>query len=300
MAAPAVPMQQDAAIIGLVGLAHASSHFGHLLLPLMFPVFMTEFGLSFSELGLLMTTFFVVSGIGQACAGFVVDRLGARPLMFTALGIFIVACVAASKVTGYTGLMLVAVLAGLGKATFHPVDFTILNQRVSAPRLGYAFSAHGLTGNLGWAAAPVFLAVLGANIGWRNAYVAAALMYAVVLVLLVLQRDKLSTQVVRRDPQAVAKGDAEYDLAFMKLPVVWWCFGFFLLSTMTLAVVQSFSVSILKAMHGISFEAAGYTLTAYMLCFWRCAALAGWVPPPPWWCLPLQALRWALAARRVT
>jgi MFS family permease len=31
-------------------------------------------------------------------------------------------------------------------------------------------------------------------------------------------------------------------------------------------VVQSFSVSILKAMHGISFESATLTLTAYMLC----------------------------------
>jgi MFS family permease len=55
-------------------------------------------------------------------------------------------------------------------------------------------------------------------------------------------------------------------MAFMKLPVVWWCFGFFLLSTMTLAVVQSFAVSILKAMHGVSFEAATLTLTGYMLC----------------------------------
>ena len=33
---------------------------------------------------------------------------------------------------------------------------------------------------------------------------------------------------------------------FMRLPVVWWCFAFFLLSTMTLAVVQNFSVPILK------------------------------------------------------
>jgi predicted MFS family arabinose efflux permease len=55
-------------------------------------------------------------------------------------------------------------------------------------------------------------------------------------------------------------------MAFMKLPVVWWCFGFFLLSTMTMAVVQSFSVSILKAMHGISIEVATLTLSAYMLC----------------------------------
>ena len=72
-ASEAVPLQQDASIIALVGLAHASSHFGHLLLPLMFPVFMKEFGLSYSELGLLMTTFFVISGVGQAGAGFMVD-----------------------------------------------------------------------------------------------------------------------------------------------------------------------------------------------------------------------------------
>jgi MFS family permease len=265
-AAAPTTLQQDATVIGLVGLAHASSHFGHLLLPLMFPVFMKEFGLSYSELGLLMSTFFVVSGVGQACAGFVVDRVGARPLMFAALGIFAAACMCASMVAGYPGLLMVAALAGLGNATFHPVDFTILNQRVSAARLGYAFSAHGLTGNLGWAVAPVFFAGLGAAFGWRNAYVGAALMYLAVLALLVFQRDKLSTQVVRRDPHAAAHGPVEHDLAFMKLPVVWWCFGFFLLSTMTFAVVQSFSVSILKAMHGVSFEAATYTLTAYMLC----------------------------------
>jgi MFS transporter, FSR family, fosmidomycin resistance protein len=51
----------------------------------------------------------------------------------------------------------------------------------------------------------------------------------------------------------------------LKLPVVWWCFAFFLLSTITLAVVQSYSASILKAMHGVSLEAATATLSAYML-----------------------------------
>jgi FSR family fosmidomycin resistance protein-like MFS transporter len=260
-----VPLQQDAKVIGLVGLAHASSHFGHLLLPLMFPVFMKEFGLSYSELGLLMTTFFVVSGVGQAFSGFVVDRLGARPLLFLAVSVFALACVAASLVTGYVGLLAVAALAGMGNATFHPVDFTILNQRVSGPRLGYAFSAHGLTGNLGWAAAPVFFASVSLAFGWRNAYLAAALVYLLVLAVLVVHRDQLSTQVARRAPSA-AGAQPEHDMAFMKLPVVWWCFGFFLLSTMTLAVVQSFAVSILKAMHGVSFEAATFTLTGYMLC----------------------------------
>jgi FSR family fosmidomycin resistance protein-like MFS transporter len=265
-AAPSVPMKQDATVIGLVGLAHASSHFGHLILPLLFPVFMQEFGLSYSQLGLLMTAFFVVSGVGQACAGFVVDRFGARPLMFIALSLFVVACITASFVTGYMGLMLVAVLAGLGNATFHPVDFTILNQRVSAPRLGYAFSAHGLSGNLGWALAPVFFAGLGAIIGWRQTYLAAAVLFVVVIAVLATQRQHLLTTVARKAEPAAGGPKAEHDMAFMKLPVVWWCFGFFLLSTMTLAVVQSYAVSILKAMHGVSFEAATYTISSYMLC----------------------------------
>lgn len=258
----AVPLKQDAAVIGLVGLAHATSHFSHLLLAPLFPVFMREFGLSYSDVGLLMSIFFVISGTGQALAGFVVDRVGARPVLFGAIGLFLLASLAAANATGYPGLVLVAVLAGAGNAPFHPADFTILNQRVSAPRLGHAFSAHGLTGNLGWALAPVFLVGITSLSNWRSAYYAAAVLYVGVLVLLFAKRHLLKTEVVVRHVDA-PKGA---DLAFMKLPVVWWCFAFFFLSTMTLAVVQSFGPSILKAAHGASLEMATLTITAYMLC----------------------------------
>jgi MFS transporter, FSR family, fosmidomycin resistance protein len=257
-----VPLKQDVKVISLVGLAHASSHFAHLLLPLMFPVFISEFGLSYSQLGLLASVFFIVSGIGQASAGFVVDRFGARPILFAAISIFILACILASQVTGYSGLMAVAALAGLGNSPFHPVDFTILNQRVSSGRLGYAFSAHALTGNLGWALAPVFLVGISALTSWRVAYLAAALMYVGILLLLVVQRDTLHTVVLRREPDH----NAAHDMAFLKLPVVWWCFAFFMFSTMTLAIMQNYAVSLLKTLHGVSFELATITLTAYMLC----------------------------------
>lgn len=257
-----VPLKQDAAVIGLVGLAHGTSHFSHLLLAPLFPIFMRDFGLSYSDVGLLMSIFFVISGSGQAMSGFVVDRIGARPVLFAAISCFLLASLAASMATGYAGLVLVAVLAGMGNAPFHPADFTILNQRVSAPRLGYAFSAHGLTGNLGWALAPAFLVGITALANWRTAYHCAALLYIAVLALLFWQRDKLRTEVHVRHADA-PKGS---DLAFMKLPVVWWCFAFFLLSTMTLAVVQSYAPSILKQLHGVSVEAATLTVSAYMLC----------------------------------
>ena len=121
---------------------------------------------------------------------------------------------------------------------------------------------HGVTGNLGWAVAPVFFATISGLANWRVAYWSAAGMYGVIMLLLLLQRDKIATTVSQHRPDE----KVEHNLAFLKRPVVWWCFGFFLLSTMTLAVVQTFSVSLLKALHGVSFEAATATLTAYMLC----------------------------------
>jgi len=271
--APTPTLRQDAAVIGLVGLAHGTSHFSHLLLAPLFPVFIREFGLSYSDVGLLMSVFFVISGSGQAAAGFVVDRVGARPVLFAAISLFLAAALVASQITGYGGLMVVAALAGLGNASFHPVDFTILNQRVSTPRLGHAFSAHGLTGNLGWALAPAFLVGIATVADWRSAYLAAAGLYATVLAVLFWQRDKLRTEVVVRHPDA-PKGS---DLDFLKLPVVWWCFAFFMLSTMTLAVVQSFAPSILKALYGVSVEAATLTISAYMLCGAVGMAVGGFV-----------------------
>lgn len=260
-----VPLRQDAAVIGLVGLAHGTSHFSHLLLAPLFPVFIRDFGLSFSDVGLLMTVFFIISGVGQALAGFLVDRVGARPVLFAAISCFMVASLVASQATSYAGLMAVAMLAGLGNAPFHPADFTILNQRVSPQRLGYAFSAHGLTGNLGWALAPAFLVGITSLADWRTAYLGAAVLYVGVLALLFWQRDKLRTEVVPRST-AASRAASGGDLAFMRLPVVWWCFAFFLLSTMTLAVIQSFAPSIMKAVHGVSVEVATLTVSAYMLC----------------------------------
>src|SRR4026209_1816227 len=74
---------RDGEIIALVGLAHGTSHFFHLMLPPLFPWLMRDFSLSFTDVGLLTTTFFVISGIGQALAGFVVDRVGGwRALRF--------------------------------------------------------------------------------------------------------------------------------------------------------------------------------------------------------------------------
>jgi MFS transporter, FSR family, fosmidomycin resistance protein len=264
------PLRQDARTIGLVGLAHGTSHFFHLLLPPLFPLFIRDFGFSYSELGLLVSTFFVVSGIGQALAGFWVDRVGARPVLFTALGCFVLAALAAALAHGYVGLMLAAGLAGLGNSPFHPVDFTILNKRVSQPRLGHAFSVHGISGNLGWAAAPVFMAGFTAWTGsWRIALACAGGWALIVLATLWLNRVAIDDRIGQWAHDAVGTPPAaggEHPLAFLKLPSVWLCFSFFFWSTCALSAIQNFSGPALQTLYGLPLSITAFAVTGFMLC----------------------------------
>ena len=57
------PLRKDARTIGLIGLAHGTSHFFHMLLPPLFPWLIQEFHLSYSELGLLVSVFFARSAV---------------------------------------------------------------------------------------------------------------------------------------------------------------------------------------------------------------------------------------------
>jgi len=270
-APPGAPARAEFTVIGLVGLAHGTSHFFHMLLPPLFPAFMRDFGLSYAQLGLLMTLFFVISGVGQALAGFLVDRVGARPVLLCALACFVAAALAAAGAQSHGGLMVAAALAGLGNSAFHPADFTILNQRVSAPRLGHAFSVHGIAGNLGWAVAPLFMVGISQASGsWRAACVAAALWALAVLVLLAVRRDDIDDR--RRSgmaggPPGGSEAPAgEHPMAFLKQTSVWLCFSFFFWSTAALSAIQSFGSPALASLYGLPLTATAFMVTGYMLC----------------------------------
>ncbi|ENO89936.1 MFS transporter [Thauera linaloolentis] len=268
--AHAPSLRQDARTISLIGLAHGSSHFFHMLLPPLFPFLIAEFGFSYSELGLLVSVFFAISGVGQALSGFIVDRVGARPVLFFALTCFAAAGLAAGTASGYGGLMLAAALAGLGNAPFHPIDFTILNRRVSAQRLGHGFSVHGISGNLGWAAAPVFMAGIASATGsWRLACLGAALLAATVLAIALWHRadlDDRDTGIASPHRQTADAGAPEHPLAFLRLPSVWLCFSFFFWTTCALSVIQSFAGPALHLMYGLPLSVTAMVVTGYMLC----------------------------------
>lgn len=293
-------LRVDAGVIGLVGLGHLISHFSQLLLAPLFPWLKDAFSVSYAQLGFLMTLFFLVSCAMQAASGFLVDRYGPRNILFAGLALISVAAFGMAASTSYEMLAVCAIVAGAGNAVFHPVDFTLLNRKVSASRLGHAYSVHGLTGSLGWALAPALLVPLTLAYSWRVALAAAGVLVVAVMILLWICRDQLvlPQQPVREEvgtdkAKAPATGGS-FD--FLRIPSVWMCFLFFLLYAVVLSVVQAFAPEAARQIHGVPVALAAVCVTVYMVASATGIALGGFLVADPQRCERIMATGMGVAA----
>ena len=278
-------VRDDATVIGLVGLAHSISHFSQLLLAPLFPWLKEAFSVSYAQLGLLMTIFFVVSCSVQALSGFLVDRVGPRPVLFAGLAVLGVAAFGFAVSTTYSMLAAFSVLAGIGNGVFHPVDYTLLNRKVHASRLGHAFSVHGITGSLGWGMAPAVLVPITLTFSWRVALASAgALAFAVLLVLWIGRRHlalaKLNAALkTANDAGRPAPGAGAFD--FLRIPAVWMCFAFFFFYAMALSGVQAFAPEAARLLHGVPAAVSAMCLTIYMFASAGGMVLGGFLASNP-------------------
>jgi len=283
--------------MGLVGLAHCISHFSQLLLPPLFPWLKDAFHASYAELGFLLSVFFVVSCSVQAVSGFVVDRFGPRPILFGGIALLGLAAFGLAASTSYAMLLAFVVVAGIGNGVFHPVDYTLLNRRIHPSRLGHAFSVHGITGSLGWALAPAMLVPIALAFSWRIALASAGVLIVVVLVVLVVKRSRLTiTLASPTAPKAHAHGKAAGSFAFLAIPAVWMCFGFFFLYAVVLGGIQAFAPEAARQLHAVPTRWAAMCLTFYMVAAACGMVVGGFVAADPSRCERIVAIGFTVAA----
>ncbi len=235
--------------------------------------------MNFTQAGALMTTFFVVSGVGQALAGFAVDRFGASKVLFLGLATLCGSAMFIAGAMNYPMLILGAGFAGLGNSIFHPADYTILNRRVSTPRLGHAFSAHALSGNAGWVLAPLLMTLMAGAFGWRAAAFSAAIVaFFTILVLLktrklievpsLFQTNKEEAQQLAQNLEGKTLNPLQQSgkpASFLSVPAVWMCFTFFLLTSAAFGVLQNYVSPLLGYLYGMGASMAAFCLTAYLI-----------------------------------
>ena len=290
-------LRQDAGVIGLVGIAHLVSHFSQLLLAPLFPWLKDAFNVNYAELGFLMTVFFVTSCTVQAASGFVVDKFGPRPVLFGGLALLSLSAFGYSFSTSYWMLAMFSVTAGIGNGVFHPVDYTLLNRKVSTRRLGHAYSFHGITGSLGWALAPAMLVPITIATSWRTALAVAGAFALCILVVLLVNREKLALEPAAPLSKAdTAAAVAEGNFGFLRIPAVWMCFAFFFFYAMALGIVQAFAPGAARELHAVPLGLAALCLTVYMVCAAGGMVLGGFLAADPTRCERIVGIGFGVAA----
>lgn len=254
--------RREVATISIVSAGHFVSHLLQLALAPLFIAMRADLGVTFTELGAVLSVFYLCSGGGQVAAGVLVDRFGADRLLIGGMVLQAGAIAAMGLAPSLLALFPLAALAGFGNSVYHPADLSILSHRVGASRLGRAFAVHVVAGSLGYVASPLLVGSLGQAFGWRVALMATGLACLAVAVSFLLVRPLLKIDAA---VHGAAGGAASLSFgAILRMRVVVLAFGYFFLTAICLVGMQSFGITALQEGFDMGAGFASLTLTSYL------------------------------------
>jgi MFS family permease len=149
--------------VWLIAAGHGLTHWYTATFYLLLPLIGKELGLTYTEIGLIMTIQHLAGAISNLPGGMIVDIVGQKGYLMAASLFWVGVPYALMSVTHDFWMLLVCVtLVGIGNNIWHPAAIPTLAYRYPQ-RKGLVLSVHGMGGNIGEAVAPV---VVGALLGW--------------------------------------------------------------------------------------------------------------------------------------
>jgi FSR family fosmidomycin resistance protein-like MFS transporter len=254
----------DLRVIGSIGLAHFVSHLNMMILPPLFAIVREDFGVTYTELGLALVAFNIVSGVLQVPVGFLVDRIGARSVLIAGLVIEAVAFTVIGLVPSFPVFIAMHVAAGLGNTVFHPADYAFLSKRVSSRNFGFAFSFHSFAGMAGAAVGPAATLALYTLIGWRGAFIGMMALTWISAAILMFERDDRARSETQRGPVAGGSGPTLGGLALLMSPPIMLNFMFFMFLAFVSYGLTNYIVVALQTLHGTPLALANTALSALL------------------------------------
>jgi FSR family fosmidomycin resistance protein-like MFS transporter len=146
-------------VITLVCLSHTIVDASQNILPVVLPLLLDRFQLSYGQVGMAAALLNISSSLIQPAFGWVSDRWPTRWFMPIGIAWTALFIGAIGLVPSYPMLLLVIVLTGLGTAAFHPIG-SIAVALASGNKRGLGMSFFSAGGNLGFAIGPVMAAWL--------------------------------------------------------------------------------------------------------------------------------------------
>ena len=155
----------------LITTGHGLTHWYPATFYLLLPLIGNELGLSYSEIGLIMTCQYLASAVANVPGGVLVDTVGRKGLLM-AVSLFWVGFpyLLISFTHSYPMLLICVALVGFGNSLWHPTAIPTLGSRYP-DRMGLVLSLHGMGGNVGDAIAPLVVGAALAVLSWRQVVV---------------------------------------------------------------------------------------------------------------------------------
>ena len=154
--------------IFVITLGHTMTHWYPATFYLLLPLIGKELGLSYGEIGAIMTCQYLVGAISNVPGGLAVDFVSRKtmPMAISMLWVGVPYLLMGLTHT-YWLLLVCSALVGVGNNLWHPAAIPLLAQRFPERR-GLAVALHGMGGNLGDAIAPFASGALLTILSWRE------------------------------------------------------------------------------------------------------------------------------------
>jgi MFS transporter, FSR family, fosmidomycin resistance protein len=250
-------------LVGGVCFGHLVSHYYITLLAPLFLFVREDYGVTYTELGLAYTAFNVVSTVLQTPTGFLVDRVSARMVIICGLLLGAGAFAIAGLVNSFWVFVAMFAVAGIANTVYHPANYAILSQHIPHARAGRVFSFHTFSGMLGNAIAPPTLLFMHSYVGWRGAFLGAAVLGLVAAAVLLFTPEPapLATRMRRQEATDVAPDGWR----LLTAPAILINLVFFILLSFSGGGLNNYLVASLGALYGTPATVANSALTAMLI-----------------------------------
>jgi len=157
--------------VWLVTIGHSLTHWYPATFYLLLPLIGHELGLSYVQIGSILTVQATAGALSNVPGGMLVDSIDRKGLLM-AVSLFWVG--APYLLMGFSHqywmLLGCAALVGMGNNLWHPTAIPLLARRFPERR-GLVVSIHGMGGNVGDAVAPLVVGAMLSILSWRNVMV---------------------------------------------------------------------------------------------------------------------------------
>jgi ACS family hexuronate transporter-like MFS transporter len=199
-------------VVALFFLAGVINYLDRAALSIAAPLIQKDLNFSHAQMGIVFSSFFIGYALFNFVGGLLSDRVGAKLVFGTAMGVWSIFCGATALASGIVSLIVLRVLFGMGEGPFSSANSKMVNNWFPRKEVASAIGVISSGTPLGGALAGPVVGYMAVRFGWRWAFVAIMLLGLAWLVLWVTtttEHPQDHPRIAREEVELIVAGQAD-------------------------------------------------------------------------------------------